>query len=155
MNKPFLALALLLSVAVNLLVLGIVIGRGGADAEESVPMEWLTADLQPLQPETRRLIRSRMRDRVSEVRPLREDMRKATRALRLAISAESFSAEDLDKALAQWRNATQRYQSFIHGNLVDMSADLTKRERVALLRAAIQQRAPRQGRAARLRQSTE
>lgn len=152
MNRQhFLVLALLVSVGVNLLIAGIVIGRSGTPREGPPPIAWAA---QNLQPETRQLVRLRMRDQQSRVRLLRKDMQKATRAVRAAVSAADYKPQALSKALADWRAASQRYQQFIHDNLVEVSSDLPTSERVALLRAAMlrgpangaKERSPRQGR---------
>ncbi|MEM6302531.1 MAG: periplasmic heavy metal sensor, partial [Pseudomonadota bacterium] len=55
-----------------------------------------------------------------------------------AISAEDFDPDALDRALARLRDASARYQVLIHSSLVDLSADLTREERISLAREAIQ-----------------
>ena len=129
--------ALLVSVSVNLLVLGIVIGRksNAVQPEERAPMEWATRELDG---NTKRLVQQEMRSRTADVRPIRRDMLVATRGVRKAITARDYDPAALDDALARLRDASGRYQEFIHGSLVSLSAELTREQRIALARAAIQ-----------------
>lgn len=133
-----LMLALLLSVAINLLVAGVVIGRGTLPKPPPgpPPMEWVARDLNP---ETQRKMMRALRSRQSEFRPLREDMRLATMGVRKAISAseDDYDPARLDEALANMRDVTLRYQELIHRSLVEVTADMPREERVAVARAAL------------------
>ncbi|MEM6300985.1 MAG: periplasmic heavy metal sensor [Pseudomonadota bacterium] len=132
-----LVIALVASVAINLLILGVVIGRNTASnpKAERAPMEWATRKLNA---QTQKVVREELRQRIPQIRPIRRDMAAATRAVRKAISAEDFDPDALDRALARLRDASARYQVLIHSSLVDLSADLTREERISLAREAIQ-----------------
>lgn len=138
MNKQQgLILALLLSVSVNLLVAGVVIGRGSLPRPPAPPpMEWVARDLNP---ETQRTMMRALRSRQSEFRSLREDMRVATMGVRKALSAsnEDYDPRQLDAALGKMRDATLRYQELVHRSLVEVTADLPREERLAVARAAM------------------
>lgn len=149
MNKQtLLIVALLLSVSANLLIAGIFLGRLGGPPSSAPPMAWAASKLQP---ELGQKVRRRMRAQAGEVRPLRQSIARAMAEVRKTASAEPFEAKALDRALAQWRSATSDYQAFIHENLVEVSADLPREQRMALLRAAMlrgqgQTKTPRQER---------
>lgn len=139
MNKQQgLILALLLSVAVNLLVAGVVIGRGSSPKPPPAPppMEWVARDLKP---ETQRKMMQALRSRQGEFRPLREDMRRATMGVRKAISAsdENYDPARLDAALGNMRDVSFRYQELVHRSLVEVTEGLPREERVAVARAAL------------------
>jgi uncharacterized membrane protein len=128
--------ALFVSVAVNLLIAGIVVGRmGGAPKHPGEPPgAWAAA---PLSPESRRLVRERMAQERATVRPLRLDLRAAQGAVRRAVMAEPFVTDDLKAALAQLREVEARYRRFLHDGLAEVAAELPPAERAALLRAAL------------------
>jgi uncharacterized membrane protein len=136
MNRHSLILAgLLMSLAVNLLIAGFFIGNHRGARPEPPPMAWATEQLSP---ETQRRLRGQMRAQLSEVRPLREDMRKAQAAVRKAVAAEDYDPQVLALALEKSREVSERYQALIHKNLVEVSAELPKDQRIALARAALQ-----------------
>ena len=132
-----LLVALLVSVAINLLIAGVVLGRLGAPHREPPPAAWAARELGP---ETRGLVRERMREQLPQVRPLRREMGEAQRAVRAAVTAEDFDPEALRAALARLREAGNRYEQFIHENLADLAASLSPQERGALVRAALERR---------------
>ncbi|MFT7286204.1 MAG: putative membrane protein [Halieaceae bacterium] len=135
-RQGWLLLTLVVSLSLNLLVAGFVIGRGSsARPPGPPPMDWMA---QEVAPETRALLRSRMRQQVQRVRPLREDMRRATGAVRRAVGAENFDPEALAAALAEMRRLSADYQALMHENLVALSAELPREQRIALAGAALQ-----------------
>ncbi|MEL7043462.1 MAG: periplasmic heavy metal sensor [Pseudomonadota bacterium] len=131
-----LLLALLLSVAVNLLVAGIVLGKMGFERghPEPPPVAWAARELSP---ETRRLVRRRMVEQLEAVRPLRRELRSAHSRVRRAVSAEDYDPKALKDALAELRRVTNRYQELLHNNLAEIAAGLPPEERSALARAAM------------------
>ncbi|WOJ92097.1 periplasmic heavy metal sensor [Congregibacter variabilis] len=136
MNRNSLVLiALLISLALNLLIAGFIVGKHRGSGGERPPMAWA---VEQLSPETQRRIRGQMRDQLSEVRPLREDMRKAQAAVRKAVASEDYDPQVLALALEKSREVSERYQALIHKNLVEVSADLPREQRIALARAALQ-----------------
>lgn len=134
-KRHLLVLALLLSVSVNLLVAGVLIGRVGRTPHAPPPMDWAGRELDA---QTRDLVRSRLREQQAAFRPLRREMVHATGAVRAAISATDYDPEVLAAALAQLRDVTGRYQKLAHDNLVNVSAELPREQRMALLRSALQ-----------------
>ncbi len=136
MNRSSLVLiALLISLALNLLIAGFLVGKHRGSPGERPPMDWA---VEHLSPETQRRVRGQMRAQLSEVRPLREDMRKAHAAVRRAVAAEDYDPQALALALENTRQVSERYQALIHKNLVEVSTELPREERIALARAALQ-----------------
>ncbi len=137
-KQNLLLLVLIVSVSVNLLVAGVVIGRAGVKRPpEPPPAAWAAEQLDPA---TRQLVRRRMGEQMQTVRPLREEMRAATRDIRRAVSAEPYDPVAMADALARLRDVKGRYEALIHDSFAELSADLPKRQRVALLRAALERR---------------
>lgn len=139
-RQTALVAALLISVAINLLIVGVVLGRLGAPRGEPPPAAWAARELRP---DTRNLVREQMRKQLPEVRPLRREMREAQRAVRMAATAEDFDPAMLRDAFARLREAGNSYQQFIHESLADVAASLPPPEREALVRAALERRAER------------
>jgi uncharacterized membrane protein len=130
-----LLLALLCSVAMNLLVAGVVIGRaGGEPPREPPPMAWAARELEP---EVQQMLRSRMRKMLPSVRPLRREIRSANLEVRRAMGRDEFDREVAGAALARMRAATNRYQALLHENLIEVAAELPVEQRATLLRAAL------------------
>lgn len=137
MNRRHLVVAaLLLSVAINLLVLGATIGRKSRMHKPSgpPPLEWTA---QALPQEVRDQIRQQMRERQSDVRQLREDMRDATKAVGEAVTADTAEPTALKEALAGLRSAQSEYQAFLHNSVADVAAGLPREQRIALLRQTL------------------
>ncbi|MFK8041883.1 periplasmic heavy metal sensor [Congregibacter sp.] len=136
MNRNnYIVIALLVSLAANLLIVGFMVGKNRNANRAPPPMAWMAEQLSP---ETQRRVRGQMRSQLSEVRPLREDMRKAQAAVRKAVSAEDFDSQALERALQQSRAVSGRYQALIHENLAAVAAELPKEQRIALVRAVLQ-----------------
>jgi uncharacterized membrane protein len=134
-RQSALLLALLVSVSVNLLVAGVLIGRSSVGVRETPPAAWVARELEP---EARRLVRDRLRQETGNVRPLRRDLADAHRAVREAMSAEDYDAQTLKDALARLRAVDGRYRQLLHDNVAEIAAQLPREQRVALLRAAMQ-----------------
>lgn len=133
-RRQGLLIALLLSVAINLLVAGALIGqytRPEHRADRPPPLAWTA---QPLPVEVRERVRRQLADRQGEVAPIRRGMRRAMIAVRRAATADPLDPSALKEALQQLRRAQQSYQTFLHDNMTDVVVDLPRDQRVALLR---------------------
>lgn len=139
-----LILALLLSLGLNLLVAGVLLGHA-LDARrrpEAPPMAWAAREL-PVQ--LRRDIRAQLRARAPQARALRQELRRAALALRRAAAAEPLDREALAAALQRMRRARGAYESFTHERLLEIVAGLPRKQRLAVLREVLQRRAGRDG----------
>jgi uncharacterized membrane protein len=135
-SRNGLVIALLLSAALNLLIAGVLLGRWTrGEAPQPPPLQWTARDLAP---ETRQQVRDRLQERMTDVRPLRAEMREASAAVRRAAVAEPFDASALRQALAELRRIQQQYQGVMHDSVVDIAAELPREQRLALLRQALE-----------------
>ncbi len=134
-QSHWLGLALALSVAVNLLVGGAVLGRlFRSPPATPPPMAWALRDLDPAVRET---LRPQLRKRLSEAQPARRELRLALQALGEALRREPMDRDAASTALAKLRESGERYQAVLHESLLDILAELPAERREAAMRAAM------------------
>lgn len=150
MNTRYgIAAALALSLSVNLLAGGVLLGRLLRPAPEPPPMVWALSDLEPA---LRRRLGPRLRERLAEVRPARRELRSARGDLRAALLSEPLDRAAASAALARLREGRDRYRALLHDSLLDMLEELPAERREAALRgfargrAAVRGPGPRVGR---------
>lgn len=134
-KQQSLLVALIVSIALNLLIAGALIGRWTRPAGPP-PLSWA---LQSVAPETREQLRGKLRGHLTEVQPLRENMRKAMQDVRDAAATEPLDTAVLTAALENARDAQQHYQAFLHSNVVEILASLPVEQRMAVLRRTLEQ----------------
>lgn len=134
-KQQSLLLALIVSIALNLLIAGALIGRWTRPAGPP-PLSWA---LQSVAPETREQLRGKLRGQRTDVQPLRENIRKAMEGVREAAATEPLDTAALTEALEDARDAQQAYQAFLHGNVVEILASLPVEQRMAVLRRILEQ----------------
>jgi len=122
---------LIVSLAVNLLVIGAVGGRwlrGGHDRPP--PLVWAGEELRP---DARERLRPVLQQSAQETRKLREQIREASDAVRVVIGADPLDRDALSKALANLRAVTQDYQAEVHETAINAltELDVEDRERFA------------------------
>ena len=133
MRSKWATVALVLSLLLNLLLVGFLLGQRthqhlGGDPTRGFP-RWAHTLPEPRQETLRPLIRDHMR----MLRPSLRDMRRQHATLAAAIGAEPFDAERLKEALASMRGANQQVQKASHAAFVAFVAELTPDERRILL----------------------
>lgn len=138
--------ALLLSVAVNLFLVGGIVYRVTVHSESSPRLmprnvSWLVRDLsearrQELQP----LLESNRQD--SEA--LRREMFTAQRRVNELMASSNFDGDALDAAFTQLRNSAADYQALSHRQTITILSNLTEAER-KLAQEFLQRRGPRGG----------
>lgn len=145
-KQRLITMALLLSVAINLLLVGGIVSRlaiiDRAPDMRPVPnsIGWL---LQDLSDERRRELLPLFRDSSDEVRPLRREMMQAQRRIARLMAADTLDHETLSGAFATLREVSDRYQRHSHEMTVDLLAALSPEERQQA-RAFLQRRGPRE-----------
>ncbi len=128
--------ALVVSVALNLLIAGVLIGRFSSRHPPTPPPgAWAAGELSA---ETRSRVREHMARQMESVRPMRRELRDAQDGIRAAVLAEPYDPEALKAALARLRSVTSRYQQLLHEGLAEIAAELPVEERGALVRTALE-----------------
>jgi uncharacterized membrane protein len=132
-NKTLLTTLLIFSLAVNLVFIGVVVGRhlfGKPDGRAH--FEWM---MQEVSPETRDKLRSSMREHMQKSRPARKALRLAQQQLHSAIIAGNYVQEDVVAGLAEVRRASVALQESMHKQMVSNLEHLEPEERGHVLRS--------------------
>jgi hypothetical protein len=127
-RRHWLTLALLLSLAINLVIAGAAIARWQMGGQKP-PLIWALEDLDE---PTRLDLQPILKQSLGDTQRLRGDMRRASEQLRLALSQEPMSRADLELALASMRAATEAYQHRMHGSALEILPKLDREQRLAL-----------------------
>ena len=135
MRGKWLIGALTVSVVVNLLLAGFVVGRmsgdvgfrGGIGAAPKMPQ------LRFLEDERRREVTRGLETR-DALRPTLRELRRSQGDIRAAFMAQPFDQEALSAALAEFRRHLDESQALSHTKLVAVAAKLTPDERRRLAR---------------------
>lgn len=146
MSRNWLVGGLVVSVVLNLVLVGFVAGRlsfTGAPAGGRMDPTMGYVRLLRFLPEERRetlapIVRPLLREMMPELRTLRADHR----AVQTALAAEPFDPEALSKALEDLRRKLNSGQEKAHATLVELAGALTPAERLQLAEA-MQRRPPR------------
>ena len=135
MGNRWLVGALIVSIVVNLLLAGFVVGRMSGDfgfrdgigaAPKLPPIGFLERD--------RRREVMRGLDARREIRPILRELRRSQRDMRSALVQEPFDEAALSRALAEFRGRLEESQALSHKKLVQVAARLTPDERRRLAR---------------------
>ncbi|MFT7218945.1 MAG: putative membrane protein [Candidatus Azotimanducaceae bacterium] len=134
-NSKWLKLVLIISLALNLLIAGVVIGRvmdGGGPP--GMHLRWAISELDA---PAREKLGASMRDHFKETRPLRKTLRQAQRRLSDAVSLEPFDHGASADAFAEVRAASQALQISIHKKMLENLSQLGTKERQQVFQAFI------------------
>lgn len=136
-RSHLIVLALLLSVGVNLLVAGTLLGRLSRQGESvpPPPMDWAARELPGAQ---RGAVRAALRERLPAVQPQRRALRESMQAIRRLATAEEFDPQAMRAALARQRAAQSAYQAVMHEAAVEVAASLPRAQRMDFLSRALQ-----------------
>ena len=133
MKSKWVALVLALSIVINLLLAGYVIGQSSKPRLAGDPARmfprWVHTLPEPRQQELRPLVR----EQLQVMRPPIREMRQQHRALQAAVGAEPFDAAALAAALTQLRQHHMQVQQLSHDAFVAFVGQLTPAERQALV----------------------
>lgn len=145
-RSKLLVIGLLLSVAVNLFLVGGIVYRVAVHSEfgpRPMPrnVSWLVLDLsEARQQELQPLLESNRQESES----LRRDMFSAQRRVNELMASSNFDSDELNAAFAQLRNSGADYQALSHRQTVDILSKLTAAERKSA-QEFLQRRGPRSG----------
>ena len=133
---------LITSIAVNLLLAGLIIGHMvRSDGGRELPLAWAFKDVSP---EIREKVRPIIRPQVSDILSERRALRRQERELHRLLKSETLTREELVVALAKMRTATNQFHEKLHGIGADVLMSLDASERAAA--APYLFRPPHQGR---------
>ena len=120
---------LIASMAVNLLLAGLIIGHiVRSDGGRELPLAWAFKEVSP---EIREKVRPIIRPQVGEILSERRAVRRQERELRRLLKSESLTREELETALSDMRLATNQFNEKLHGIGVDVLMSLDASERAA------------------------
>ena len=132
---------LIVSLAINLVFMGLVAGRLIAGPIEPPPLFWA---LRALPEENRQALRPALRRQFMESREVRKALRSVSKQVRMLVEADTLDNTALRASLADLREVTGRYQLQIHETAVTLletlPADQRRRVAGALLRPEHAQR---------------
>ncbi len=131
-NNTRLITLLAISLAFNLLLIGLIIGWAAAPERDRQPhLGWMTHNLDR---ETRSILRDKFKEHRQASQPIREELRAAQRQLHEVLSAEDFDAEAASQALATLRGVSSRFQTLAHRQMVETLATMKPEDRVHVYR---------------------
>lgn len=122
---------LVCSLAINLLLVGGIIGRVAFGPPRPPMLDHLGWMVRNLDKRTRRALRPELETHARTVMPLRREMRAAQRQFESALTQPTLDEKQLDAALERLRAASDAYQQSMHEEMVvilrKMSPDERKR----------------------------
>ena len=126
-KQRWINVALVVSLALNLLVAGAFLGRWlKGHSDHRGPLAWATKTLDT---NTRERLRPILEENRAATRELRRHIRIASEEVRDAIRAEPFDEARLAKALVNLRAVSGQYQEVVHTVALKTLATLTADER--------------------------
>ncbi len=132
MNKARLvSIALVVSISINLLFIGAIIGRVMMHQGPGQPFGWAIRNLDP---ETRERLRPQLKQFAETSQPIRREMRIARADFNQLLAAEEIDQAALAHALEKLRNITLRYQSSRHEQMITLLKEFEPEQRQQVAR---------------------
>ncbi len=125
---------LICSLAINLLLVGGLIGRLMAGPPTRPLPDHLGWILRQLDEPAKESLRSDMRAHASRIMPLRREMRSAQRDFEAAVSGDKVDQDAALEALSRLRSSSLQYQESTHQKMVQILATLDNTQRTRVLR---------------------
>lgn len=132
MSHKALAGFLITSLAVNLLLAGLIIGHiMRSDGGRQLPLAWAFKEVSP---EVRQKVGPIIRPHVSEIYTERRRLRRQERRLRRLVESETLTRDELEAALKSMRVATNQFHEKVHliGTDILLALDAEERSEAAL-----------------------
>jgi uncharacterized membrane protein len=131
-NRSWLIALLIISLGLNLLVIGIFVGRiGKGHRPDRSHFDWMA---QELNTSSREAVRKTMRAHMHESEPLAKDLRLAQRKLKQVMSAEVFDEQAATAAFALVRNKSEKFQAALHEGMMQTLSQLDRDDRMRVFR---------------------
>ncbi len=125
-------LILIISLAINLLVIGAAIGFGLRERSGPRFPSHMSGMIKDIDPELRQEMRQKFREQRLAGRALHESMREKQRNLSEAILKEPFDEAAVRAAFAESREARQAIESHMHQQMIAFMANLNPEQRMEL-----------------------
>lgn len=143
-RNKLLVIALLVSIAINLVFVGGISYRATSDSgvgRRPFPpnVGWVVRDLSE---ERRSELEPLLQQSYEEIRPMRREMFNAQRRVNELMAAADFNSAELERAFAELRALNDRYQTISHQQTIDLLSELTETER-QMAQEFVQRRGPR------------
>lgn len=139
-NQRWVPVVLLVSLAINLLLAGVVLGRWTfADAARPPPMAWATREMDP---EAQAQLRPLLRRTLARTQALRDQLRGVTRDIEQLISAEPMDQQAMERALTRLRRVSSAYQEAMHDAILQALPQLSIEQREQLLARLLRSERP-------------
>ena len=127
--------ALVISVGINLLVAGGLIGRElnkhGPAGLMPPHLGWLIRDTKP---SVRDMLRKRLRDTAPEMRELRSEVRRAQRQFNQLASADPLDEAAIETSLERLRTSNLEFQEAMHRQMLEIIRELDGEDRRKAIR---------------------
>lgn len=131
----WLTILLVFSIGLNLIFVGVVIGRAVFGMPPGRPhFDWI---MQEISDDTRQKLRGSIREHMRTTRPLRKELRTAQRALRAAITADTYEETAVSAGFAEVRRASTALQEAMHTQIIQNLGELNPDERINVFRLMI------------------
>lgn len=122
-------ITLVCSLAINLLLVGAIIGRVISGPPPRPLPDHLGWIFRSLDEDKRRELRSEFEKHARAALPMRREIRNAQRAFEAAVASPDFSEDEVRAALAKLRDTSGTYQERAHEEMVRVLGRLTAEER--------------------------
>jgi uncharacterized membrane protein len=138
-NKPMWTVVCVVSLALNLLIVGIFLGRWYV-ASSSAPLAWAVRDLPEV---TRAHVRDVLRSERGNRREARRIARDAMDRVRQIALTEPFDEDATRRALADLRQVQDNFHRHVHESMVVLLAQLPSEQRRLVVDGLLESRRPR------------
>ena len=128
-RRRLLIIVLVCSLAINLLLVGGIIGRLAFRPPGPPIMDHLGWVVRNLDPATRQSLRPGLIAHAKKVRPLRREIRAAQRQFLNVLLQRKLDTQKLDAALGELRTASDAYQQSMHDEMVVILKKMSYEER--------------------------
>ncbi|MFT7128223.1 MAG: putative membrane protein [Gammaproteobacteria bacterium] len=131
-NRSWLIALLIISLGINLLVVGMFVGRISKEHRpKHSHFDWMAKELNT---SSREAVRKTMRAHMHDSEPLAKDLRMAQRNLKQVMSAEIFEEKAAVQAFALVREKSERFQETMHQGMMKTLSQLDRKERMRVFR---------------------
>lgn len=131
-NRSWLNALLIISLGINLLVVGIFVGRMG---KEHRPVhshfDWMSKELNT---SSREAVQKTMRAHMHDSEPLAKDLRVAQKNLKRVMSSEVFDEKAAAEAFALVREKSGKFQEAMHEGMMKTLSQLDRNDRKRVFR---------------------